>query len=135
MTAVSTRAPLSPSEARSVVDEACLRADVLFDARIAELWSAMSDPESARRLLVRSRAEVDQARALLAAAAEEQWWSDLTASRLADACTAARIWAEGDPATAELERVFCSRLRSVLGIDLAAIPRRGRSHRSDSGSA
>ncbi|MCM6762785.1 hypothetical protein NB037_10195, partial [Rathayibacter sp. ZW T2_19] len=123
---VSTRAPLSLSEARSVVDEACLRADALLDARIAELWSAMSDPDAARQLLVRE---------LLAAAAEERWWSDLTASRLADACTAARIWAEGDPATAELERVFCSRLRSVLGIDLAAIPRRGRSHRSDSGSA
>ena len=89
MTAVSTRAPLSASEARSVVDEACLRADALLDARIAELWSAMSDPAAARRLLMRSRTEVEAARELLAAAAEEKWWSDLTAGRLADACTAA----------------------------------------------
>jgi hypothetical protein len=129
------RTALTPHEARSIVDEACCRADALLEARIAALWSAMSDPEVASSLLLRSRAEVDAARTLLTAAAAEEWWSDVTADRLAEACTAARIWAEGDPATAELERVFASRLRSAFGIDLAGIPRRDRSHRAESRSA
>ena len=42
-------------------------------------------------------------------------------------CRAARIWAEGDPVCADLERAFAAQLRSVLGIDLRQIPRQERS--------
>ncbi|KQQ21821.1 hypothetical protein ASF48_00775 [Rathayibacter sp. Leaf299] len=117
-------APLARTDARSVVDDACCRADALLSARIADLWTAKSDPEATRLLLERARAEVAAARTLLAEAGSGEWWSDLTAARLADACVAARLWAEGDPACADLERVFASRLRTELGIDLASIPRR-----------
>ncbi|OOB91447.1 hypothetical protein [Rathayibacter sp. VKM Ac-2630] len=122
MTTVS--APLTRTEARSVVDDACCRADAILSARIADLWSAKSDPEATRLLLERARAEVAAARTLLAEAGTGEWWSDLTAARLAEACIAARVWAEGDPASADLERVFASRLRTELGIDLGSIPRR-----------
>ena len=122
MTTVS--APLTRTEARSVVDDACCRADALLSARIADLWSAKSDPEVTRLLLERARAEVAAARTLLAEAGTGEWWSDPTAARLADACIAARVWAEGDPVSADLERVFASRLRTELGIDLGSIPRR-----------
>ncbi|KQQ03444.1 MULTISPECIES: hypothetical protein [unclassified Rathayibacter] len=122
-----TQSPaLSPALAREVVVEACRLGDATLDSYIDDLWAAKSDPDLMRRLLGRLRREVEEARALLAAAAEPEWWSDASPERLAAACTAARIWPEGDPECAELERRFASHLRGVLGVDIAAIPRRSR---------
>lgn len=114
---------LSRRRAREVVVDACCLGDAELDAHIDDLWAAKCDPDSMRRLLARFRLEVDAARLLLAAAAEPAWWSTVTAERLEDACRAARIWAEGDPICSELERRFASLLRSVFGIEIAAIPR------------
>lgn len=118
---------LSRADAIGVVVDACCLGDATLDSYIDALWAAKADPEQMRRLLARYRSEVEAARLLLAAAAELQWWSGVGAERLEQACRAARIWAEGDPVCAELERGFASRLRSVLGIDLGGIPRRHRS--------
>ncbi|SMH43034.1 hypothetical protein SAMN06295885_2132 [Rathayibacter oskolensis] len=129
MTAVGSddARPLSRTDARDVVFDACRIGDATLDAHIDDLWAAKADPDLTRGLLARLRLDVEAARALLEAAAEPEWWSAVTAGRLDDACRAARIWAEGDPTCAELERLFASRLRDVFGIDIAGIPRRHRS--------
>ncbi|WKK70470.1 hypothetical protein Q0F99_11380 [Rathayibacter oskolensis] len=111
-------------EALAAVVDACLLGDATLRAHIDHLRSAMPDPERMRSLQSRLRREVDAARALLEAAAEPEWWCDVTAERLGAACQAARIWSEGDPVVADLERRLASQLRRVFGIDLAGVPRR-----------
>ncbi|QHC57344.1 hypothetical protein [Rathayibacter sp. VKM Ac-2760] len=117
----------APENARELVLHACRAGDAELQSHIDDLWAAKADPEQTRELLARYRREVEDARTLLAAAAEPQWWRSATAERIEESCRAARIWAEGDPVCADLERAFAARLRSVLGIDLAQIPRHERS--------
>ena len=112
--------------ARELVLRACHLGDAELESRIDDLWAAKADPERTRGLLARSRREVEDARTLLAAAGEPGWWRSATAERIEEACRAARIWAEGDPVCADLERAFAAQLRSVLGIDLRQIPRQER---------
>ncbi|MCJ1687168.1 hypothetical protein MT353_08915 [Rathayibacter sp. VKM Ac-2927] len=121
-----TRTP--PLEnARELVLHACRVGDAELQSHIDDLWAAKADPERTRGLLTRYRREVEDARTLLTAAADPQWWRSATAERIEESCRAARIWAEGDPVCADLERAFAAQLRSVLGIDLAQIPRHDRS--------
>ena len=116
------RTPLREN-AHELVLTACRAGDAARESRIDALWAAKTDPDETRRLLARHRLEVDAARRLLAAAGEPGWWRHATAEQVADCCTAARIWAEGDPICADLEHAFASRLRSALGVDLTRLPR------------
>ncbi|MWV58657.1 hypothetical protein [Rathayibacter sp. VKM Ac-2754] len=104
----------------AVVD-ACLLGDATLQSHIDELWSALPDAERMRQLQARLRTEVEAARSLLEAAAAPEWWRDASAERVASACAAARIWSEGDPVCADLERRVSSHLRRVWGIDLASV--------------
>ncbi|KQQ08768.1 hypothetical protein [Rathayibacter sp. Leaf296] len=114
---------LSREQARIVIADACRLGDVALSSHVDDLWAAKADPDRMLRLLDRFRCEVETARALLAAAGEPEWWSGISADQLATACAAARVWAEGDPVCAELERMFASRLLTVFGTDIARIPR------------